>query len=229
MIFKKLSAFSLVKNFLISSIVLSFFYSAFLFYQQKQSKQNAVVQPPLPFKDLLILDEGGTLPEEQLLKYLGYFETVARKVVSQPDTHAMIGFCYYHLGKKEKAITAYQKAVSFNANFLWFQYNLGIIYFEQGQYKEAVHSFKKILERSPEDQAHFLRNCPLFSYILYKSGTLNPPLPERLKRGYGLSSYFAALCLDKLGKPAQALPLRLQAMKLGVDAQKPIKPQVYLF
>ena len=223
-------AFRGLKIFLIGFIIFSLSYSLFLDQRQLRLGWDNDLRKQLPFKDLLAMEEGRPSSGPDLNKYLRYFQSLTQGHDSQPDSHAMIGFCYYHLGQADKALTAYQKAVSLKPDFLFFQYDLGVIYLEQGQYRQALESFKKALETRPQDNVRYLRGSKIFVYMIYRAGSLEPSLGERLKRGYGLSAYLASLCFDKLGDAPNALLFRQEAITMGVDDQpRVIKPGLYIF
>ncbi|MCB9772175.1 MAG: tetratricopeptide repeat protein [Candidatus Omnitrophica bacterium] len=220
---------TILSNVLLGFIVLSLAGSIFLDYRQHQQTQARRLVSQLNFADLLTLEnEKGQIPSDKIEAYLQYFQSVINTDNSQADAHAMAGFCYYHLGQKDKALASYERAVSLNPKFLWFHYNLAVIYFEQGQYREALAGFQRALMTNPSDNALFLRNFKIFVYIIYKAQPLKLSFGERLKRGYGVSAYFAALCAQKLGDEQMATLLYKQSQSVGIKDQD-IQPRLYVF
>lgn len=220
---------AILSNVLLGFIVLSLAGSVFLDYRQQKQLQARHRVSQMNFADLLTLEnENGQLSHDKIEAYLQYFQSVINADNSQADAYAMSGFCYYHLGQKDKALAAYERAVSLNPKFLWFHYNMAVIYFEQGQYREALAGFQRALMTSPSDNALFLRNFKIFVYIIYKAQPLKLSFGERLKRGYGLSAYFAARCAQKLGDEQTATVLYKQSQNMGIKDQD-IRPKLYVF
>ncbi len=216
-------------KFLVGIIVFLLAVSVFWDVQQQQRNKIFAIRNELSFTDLLVLeDRDGILPKVELEKYLRYFLLVAEQDKTQADVHALMGFCYYHLGEKAKAKAAYQQAVILNPKFLNFQYNVAVLDLEDGHYQEALQGFQNALTANPSDNVLFLRNFKNFVYIIYRAEPLRPPLSERIKREYGLSAYFASVCLEQLGDRKKAFYLRQQSQSVGIE-EKDVRPRLRIF
>ena len=104
---------------------------------------------PVSYDDLVHFIQSDRKPVEgSLTPYVDYYERVVEYMPQRADGYAMLAFCYYYQGGIEKAILLYQRAIQLNADFFWAFYNLGIIYFNQGEYSMASDFFKKALSQA---------------------------------------------------------------------------------
>ncbi len=69
--------------------------------------------------------------------------------VQKAEALGMLGFCYERLGKQSQSIEAYAQAIAANPDYFWPYYNLGVIYYRQGQYSKAADYFLQAIEREP--------------------------------------------------------------------------------
>ena len=81
----------------------------------------------------------------QLKKYKDYYLLLTRYMPHRADAYGMLGFCYYYMGKTHQAMRAYQKAIIRNDAFFWYYYNLGVMYYKNGQYVQAIEVLEKSL------------------------------------------------------------------------------------
>lgn len=226
----KLSWFVVLKYFLISLIVLSLGVSIYWDVCWHQNMKLQERRNQFAFKDLLALEEtDGVLSNVKLEEYLRYFQDVLARQGSSADIQAMMGFCYFHLGQKEKARGAYEQALILSPKYFPFHYNLAVIDFQEQNYSQALEGFQRALTIRWADNALFLRNSKNFVYIVYKVGGLDSAfVGQRLKQGYGLSAYFAAQCLEHLGNDPQARFFYQQSQSLGM-LEKNALPRLRLF
>lgn len=103
---------------------------------------------------LLFLDR----PAESLPLLLEQAEKI------QPDEQSwyQVASAYNKLGKAEEAIIAYKKAISLNSNYDLAWFNLGGIYWNQGNPEKANEIWKQAIEKFPDHEltALLYRNLP---------------------------------------------------------------------
>ena len=73
------------------------------------------------------------------------------------QSHYNLGLAYYHEGKIERAITAYQKALQLEPNFADAYGGLGVIYWRNGDLDAAIRHCQKAIKIAPEN-IEFHRN-----------------------------------------------------------------------
>jgi len=140
--------------------------------------------------------------QKTIKRYIYYCQKIVEFMPHRSDAHGLLGFCYYHIGKKQEAIKSYEKALSLNPHFFWFYYNLGLIHLEQGQYEKTEELFKKALSSKPETTLLFIYQSkrlylPISSII---KSRLNILPPDQLHNGYRR----CALLLDAIMKYLKA-------------------------
>ena len=223
---------NLIKTLLISFIAISLSASLFFEYHKYESHQSDLLKK-FTLKQLAALGTDGdiALSEQDLNRFLSYFQSMIHREDTRIDAYAMMGFCYYHLGQKDKALAAYQEAVNLRPDFLWFQYDLGVIYLEQNQYQQAEQAFQKAFLTRQQYNLDFLKNSKIFASIHLSADIRGPSFVKRLRDGYGLSFYFASICEEKMGNTRDSLLSRQQALRLGIadQGQDILKPQLRVF
>ena len=79
-----------------------------------------------------------------------HFERDAELQPLNSESVAKVGLCYASLGKTEKAIEWYKKALSIDPDISWPNYNLGTLYYELGRNEEAVKHLQRQLDLTPQ-------------------------------------------------------------------------------
>ena len=67
------------------------------------------------------------------------------------QSHYNLGLAYYHRGRIEKAIAAYQKAIELEPNFADAYGGLGVIYWRTGNLDDAIRHCQKAIKIAPEN------------------------------------------------------------------------------
>ncbi len=198
------------------------------FYRQKEA-EFLDLRKELSFVDLLGLEDSRQpLSDPKIRQYLKYFQQAYSRDHSSGDSRALAGFCYYHLGQKDKARSVYQEVLNLYPNFFAFVYNVAVLDFEEGRYEEALEGFKKALAVNPAQTIGYLRGFKNFIYMIYRMRVFDFSLNERLKEGYALSAYFAAVCCEKLENKKQAVFFHQQSLNIK-DVTKTQKPRLRIF
>ena len=91
--------------------------------------------------------------DEAIKKYKKGLRIEPRSAVGYNYLGMAYGYKYEQLRSlswREKEIEAFKKAIELDANFFRPYFNLGIIYYNMGNLKEAASYFKKCLQIVPE-------------------------------------------------------------------------------
>lgn len=66
-------------------------------------------------------------------------------------TYSMIALCDHYLGNNKEAIKLFKKALLIEPKHFWINYNLGVVYFETGDYRAALEYLNRCLLLNPDD------------------------------------------------------------------------------
>ncbi len=137
---------------------------------------------PNSFRHLTDLAQGKVLADQDQLRivYIPFYEKIVAFFPDQSDAMGMLAYCYFFNGRARDAFLLYQKASELSSGCFWFHYNLGVLYFRDGNFANARNEFKKASVTSFADTANFINS----SKIVYRSLLLADPGfgPSALKR-----------------------------------------------
>lgn len=131
-----------------------------------------------------VLEKKEPADEEKFEGYVNYFENVVEYIPRRADAHAMLGFCYYSLGREQDAVHAYKQAIAINPHFFWPYYNLGVIAFQNDQYAETAEVLSKAVVVAPEMTLTYMFSSKVYSPILTLIPDYSQKMESRLERGY---------------------------------------------
>jgi len=150
--------------------------------------------------------------------YKDYYQKVIEYFPNSADAYAMRGFCDYKLGRIPEAILWYQKAKHLSPDFFWHYYNLGVLYFIQGQYAEAVGEFKKGLDLKLENTIQETYQSKVYQQIFNAYGK-DYNIPQELKKGYYKSSLLMSLGYAYLSDQKKSQEVQNIFQKIGGNVQ----------
>lgn len=148
----------------------------------------------------------GNIDKQKMKDYERYYKKVAEYIPGRADAYSMLGFCYYHLGERDKAIVSYQKAAVLNPHFFWPYYNMGMIFFKDGEYQESAEMFEKALRTDLKNALIFMRSSKIYQDIIREADYSYEALLARMQKGRRDSKLLMGLSLHYLNKP-KVLPL----------------------
>jgi len=135
----------------------------------------------------------GTVKAEGLGRYVNYYQRVAEYYPDVPGGYEILGFCYYHLGKRQKAREAYAAAMAIRPDFFWPYYNLGILYFQKGQYQKAADLFRTATGLNPAITFKKMLSSRAYGEILRVAPQFNYAADQNLKECFQNSSKLLTL------------------------------------
>jgi len=91
------------------------------------------------------------MSRDDVMPYWVYYKIIVKHRPGRADAHGLLGFMQYQLGKTDKSIRSYNRALELNPHFFWYYYNLGIIYREVGDLDASNMFFEKGLQLEPID------------------------------------------------------------------------------
>jgi len=109
------------------------------------------------YVNLAQLSQNTAAPKEESLNdFKKYYKQLVRIMPNKSEAYGMLGYLDYHLGNQEAAIDQYQRAIEINPHFFWFFHNLGILYYQNEQYADAVKMFQQALDKDKKFALQFI-------------------------------------------------------------------------
>ncbi len=138
------------------------------------------------YRDLVgVMNQTNAVNQSVFKGYAYYYEKILENAPENGAALTVLGYCYYHLEKKDKAIAAYKQAIKTNPDVFWNYFNLGVIYFKKGAYRDAVSYLDLAIEKMPEASLSFINDSKaIFKPIIESNQLTVEQLREQLKGGY---------------------------------------------
>ena len=183
------------------------------FDRMKLKALNRVV--PGSMEDLVVFARDPQPDRKAIVgKYVLYFKTAANILPKAAAAQGMLGYCSYYLGDRDKALWHYRKAVVLNPDFFWFYYNLGVIYLEQGLYRQATLVLEKAIASSPENALVFMHASKIYITLTKYAADLKYDLDRNLFGGYRDAYDMLALCYYNLKEYDKILYILEKSIRL---------------
>ncbi len=143
--------------------------------------------------------QGGAVDDS----YPAYFKLVAQYQPQLAEGHALLGYCLYRSGHMEEAIASYEKAIALNPHYFWSWYDLGLIYYQLGDFDKAAVFLQQALKAPPEATLQALTASKLYSDILTSTAFSAFNAVDHLRQGYARAQVILFLAI---AKQSQSIP-----------------------
>lgn len=168
------------------------------------------------YQSLYELSQGKTeVDRDALDKHELYFRKVSQYIPRRADAHGMHGFCLYYQGREAKAINAYERSREINAQFFWYHYNLGAIYFNDKDYPKAVDALKIALSLDPKlTYAFILQSQRIYLPILLsQSDDIKSLIQKQYRHARRESFRMLYVSLDESKQYEELLSVAIRAIQ----------------
>jgi len=192
-------------------IILSLGVTIRYYYRQARIKTVNTYMP----KSFTFLKElqDGQYASTRLTNYLMYFKKLDLYLINRPDVNGMMGYAYYYLGQHNEAEEAYLKAVALNDKFLWYYYNLGIIYFQNGEHQRSIDMLMQGLEMNPDVIMLTVKRSKIYQDLINQIYDGEYPIEDKILEG--LQNLYHLLILNHvaLGQYDEVYDLSMLALR----------------
>ena len=122
--------------------------------------------------------------DKNLIRYYAdYYENLLKVFPDLADAYGVLGYCYHYLGNDPKAKEFFKKAIEGDAHYLWYYYDLAILYINDRDYHTSLELLLKAIQLNPQENVKALYGSQaLFS--LLPSGTPLNDFLSHLKQSY---------------------------------------------
>jgi tetratricopeptide (TPR) repeat protein len=186
-------------------------------YQVEQKSKLASISayyPFFPYFAGIVVGIEQPRKEWMYAYYLGrpytfslYYGKVAEMFPDNDAGHYLSGYCEYYSGKLDPARAQFEEAIRLNPYFFWSYYNLGVIYFQQGDFLKSADILSRTFTFKKEITLDILRQGAFYGQIW--QNIANPPqiLEKNLDEGQEDGALLLAAYLVKAGRFDQALQI----------------------
>jgi tetratricopeptide (TPR) repeat protein len=132
----------------------------------------------------------------------------AKAVEMFPDNdagHFLLGYCEYYSGDLNSARGQFEESMTLNPYFFWSYYDLGVIYFQQGDFFKSAEVLNKALSIKKEYTLEILRQGAFYGQIWQYIANPQQILGRNLDEGQEDAALLLADYLIKAGRRPQAL------------------------
>lgn len=146
-----------------------------------------------------------------LRRGLRYYKTLIAVFPTSSLAHGLLGYCYYYLGKQEKAVDAFLMAAKKEPRFYWHQYNLAVIYYNRKDYGRAAEYFRKVAAQESDYLLVSTVYSPLLGLPEAVRGNLFRMAANFAAKTYGDAQKYLVTSMVRLrNKPSDQSPEELE-------------------
>jgi tetratricopeptide (TPR) repeat protein len=185
-------------------------------HQQAEQKSKfasvSIYYPYLPYFAGIVAGVEKPRKEWMDTYYLGrpyifslYYGKAVEMFPENDAGHYLLGYCAYYSGDQNSARRQFEESMKINPYFFWSYYNLGVIYFQQGDFLKSAEVLNKGLSIKKEFTLEILRQGAFYGQIWQYLA--NPPQisGRNLDEGQEDAAFLLAVYLIKAGRADQAL------------------------
>ncbi|MBL8013031.1 MAG: hypothetical protein JNN05_04210 [Candidatus Omnitrophica bacterium] len=153
---------------------------------------------------------------QELLAYRLFFSRLVSILPQRSDGYALLGYCQHELGDTQAAIASLKKSADAVPPFLWFNYNLGYMYFEVKDYSHAIEYLNKAVQGNSEIAFKYMKTSKLYLDAIATISGFPEQFPSRVRNGLRdsykllvLSYFYSKQSQEMVGAAQMAINLKL--------------------
>ena len=176
----------------------------------------------MPRAEMFTILEGEVvgIKADELESVVLYYEKMTDYLPGMYDPYALLGYAYAQLGRREEAMSLFEKSLTLNPHFMWAHYNLGCLNFQNQNFAGAVKSFQRALNIDPELTLRMVQGSRVFQHILLTTGSQFPTI-ERLNQRLNSAYLWLVVAYYQQNNFAQTFNVAQLALQ-KMERNKPI-------
>ena len=145
------------------------------------------------------------LSENEAKEYLNYYIQGIQDFPLLADLHYMLGITYGQIGNTKKANESLSQAAQLNPHYFWPAYNLGILYFKNKNYSNAIEWLTKAIQCPVDQSLKYTYSSRVFVQIFWPNYKIqDAPLKQNILNAYVKSYKLLSDSYLFLGKNQEA-------------------------
>jgi hypothetical protein len=133
-----------------------------------------------------------------------YYDLMSRVFPQSFRGSEMRGVCYVLLNKDPLAVRSFRQALQINPGAFWVSYDLGMAYYRQRRYPQALEAFRKVAAQSTDGLWKSAVLSPLNKLPSQQRSQMFALLPAFVMEAKSKSYLMAVSCLVRMGKTKEA-------------------------
>jgi len=180
--------------------------------QKSKLVSVSIYTPYLPYFAGIVAGTEKPKKEWMYTYYLGrpytfslYYGKAVEMFPENDTVHFLSGYCEYYAGDINSARGQFEESMKINPYFFWSYYDLGVIYYQQGDLLKSAEVLGKALSLKKDFTLDILHQGAFYGQIWQY--IVNPPqiLGRNLDEGQEDAAFLVALYLVKAGRQDQAI------------------------
>lgn len=182
--------------------------------QKSKLASVSIYYPYLPYFAGIVA--GMEIPRKEWMDgyYLGrpyifsqYYGKAVEMFPANDAGHFLLGYCEYYSGDINSARGQFEESLKINPYFFWSYYNLGVIYFQQGDFFKSAEALNKGLSVKKESTLEILRQGAFYGQIWQYIANPQQIAARDLDEGQEDAALLLAAYLVKAGRRTEALEI----------------------
>lgn len=125
------------------------------------------------------------------IKTKTYYQMIYQFFPDKPEALGLNGFFAYFDNNLDSSIAFYKQAIDINSHFFWYYYNLGIIFFKQGNYDQSYPLFMQALKQPIQDIIKTIESSPqIYGNIVSSMPFTRQKFAKHIADGYEHAALF---------------------------------------
>lgn len=160
-------------------------------------KQLNDTKPDFSALVLYELNRGEVAPKKWRV-FENYMDVVLRYVADDPIAQSIQGALLCQSGDLKQGMRLLKKSSEKAPVLFWPDYNLGVYYYKQGEYKKAVEHLQRAIQIPSHVTVKFMLESIIYRQII-SSKAFNVSLESRIQQAYQEANILLLASLDKMG------------------------------
>jgi tetratricopeptide (TPR) repeat protein len=207
---------TIVTAFVLLSLIKYEFFSVKDFLREGLKRENLLVDSNRVAHRAKIKDLNHTIPSalqlveeisktgkardaSELAPYIIYYDKITRYLEGMFDAYAFLGLCHYYSGHYENAVSSWVKSLESNSQFFWPNYNLAVVFYQTGNFDEALVFLQKAALSNPQETIDAVSSSKVYQQVFSQNPQLAKQWPQQLRAAYGKTFHLQTAIFFRLG------------------------------
>ena len=165
------------------------------------------------FSSLVAFSQGrGDVSPQEWRHYQDYFRLVLKYIPDDPVAEGFLGFMYLQTKNEAQAIALLEKSAFKAPLFFWSDYNLGVYYYRQGNFKLAAQHLQNAVNVPVTSLVSVMMSSIIYRQI-FVSSNFKSSVAKQVQQAYQDAYVLLLASLDALGMSEASVSLSLRALK----------------